>query len=114
MTFTLNIRTADDRAAAALAEARRATRIDRATFVIGALQAGLITPADAEIAAVGEWPPGFDAFLAGLDPVARIAAKAAWCDAFTISRNHPLIAQIGAALSLTDAHLDALFGIAGA
>jgi len=104
--------TETDGAAAILADRRARARLDRAEFLLAALGAGLISEDEAEAAATGNWPIGFDAFLAGMSSAERIAAKASWTDSREIRRDSPLLAQIAGAVGLDDAGLDAMFGIA--
>lgn len=93
-----------------LADWRATASLTRGAFVLACVEAGVLTEADGEAAALGEWPAGFNAFLAALPVADRISAKAAWADASRVRRVHPLIAQLAAAAQLTEAQVDALFG----
>ncbi|MFP4239519.1 MAG: hypothetical protein ACLFRZ_09455 [Rhodosalinus sp.] len=97
--------------AALLAERRELRRLTRAEFIVAAMAAGVVSEADAEAAATGAWPAGFDAFLTGLPVADRIAAKAGWVDGGTVRRSHPIIAQIAETMDLSDEALDQMFGI---
>jgi hypothetical protein len=92
-------------------EAKRASAfMSRSRFIIAALDAGILSEVDAE-QAVNGWPFGWDAFFDGQPARDRIAAKAEWASITTVRRDAPLIAQLAAFKGLTDAQIDALFGI---
>jgi len=93
-----------------LAKARAKASMPRAAFILAALDAGILTETDAE-QAVNGWPVGWDAFFEGQPARDRIAAKAEWASTTVVRRNAPLIAQLAAFKGLTDAQVDALFGI---
>jgi len=88
----------------------RASR-SKEKFILAALDAGVLTEADAEEATNG-WPSGWDDFFTGQPARARIEAKARWASATTIARNAPLIEALAAFKGLTPEQVDALFGIA--
>jgi hypothetical protein len=50
-----------------------------------------------------------EAQLAGIPGVQGKLARAEWRESNTVERNRPLVAQLGAALGLSSAQLDALF-----
>lgn len=51
-----------------------------------------------------------DAALAGIeDPQGREIAKIEWEDAMQFERSHPLLQQVGTALGLVDAQIDAMW-----
>jgi len=94
-----------------LAAERAATSLPKAEFCTNLMGASILPPADAIEASRGKWPVTFDAVIADL-PVAEAAAyQITWAGATTISRVHPLIALLAAHAGLTDAQVDALFGI---
>jgi hypothetical protein len=84
--------------------------LPRSTFILAALDAGILTEADAE-QAVNGWPAGWDAFFEGQPARARIEAKARWAETAVVRRDAPLIAQLAAFKGLTDQQVDGLFGI---
>jgi len=85
----------------------------RAEFLQACVSVGIIDPDVAEEAASGAWPGAFDAFLTGLPVAQRIEAKATWVDGQRVRRNSPILALIADEQGVTDAQLDALFGIGG-
>lgn len=95
-----------------LQEKRDRASLSRKDFLLAAVSAGWITEADAEIAATGTWPSAFDAFLSGLTSAQRIEAKAAWADGRAVRRSSPVLSLIAGHLSVSDAALDAAFGVA--
>jgi len=93
-----------------LAQWRSQASLPRSKFILAALDAGVLTEADAE-QAVNGWPSGWDAFFDGLPARDRIAAKAEWASITRVRRSAPLVAQLAAFKGLTDEQVDALFGI---
>jgi len=94
-------------------EKRKQAVLSRETFLIGCVSASIITEAEAEEAADGSWPSSFNAFLAGMTATQRIEAKALWASRANVRRDSPLLALVAANKGVTDAELDALFGIVG-
>ena len=94
-----------------LAEKRETANITRAEFLNAAEAAGIITEAVAEEAADGSWPSSFDAVVSVLPASERVNAKATWADGGNVRRNNTTLSLLQSALNLTDAQLDALFGI---
>jgi len=93
-----------------LAHARTRASLPKDDFILAALDAGVLTEADAEEATNG-WPTGWDAFFEEQPTRDRIEAKARWASATTIARNAPLIEALAAFKGLTPEQVDALFGI---
>jgi hypothetical protein len=93
-------------------DARSTMSLSRSQFAIRAMEAGLITPEEAEEWAAGNALPAvllgaIETFPAGQARArARIEAKAA----VEIRRTHPLVVGMAAAMGLTDAQVDALYG----
>lgn len=94
-----------------LTEKRAAATITRAQFLTGCVAASIITADVAEAAATGEWPTAFDTFINGLTRDQRIEAKATWADAREVRRTAPILALIAEDQRVSEAQLDALFGI---
>lgn len=94
-----------------LEQARAAAFLSRDQFLLAAVAAGIVTEEVAEEAASGAWPAGFNTFLSDLTASQRITAKATWADGVRVARNNPILALIAADQGITDAQLDALFGI---
>jgi hypothetical protein len=89
---------------------REAAWMDRAGFVNGAADLGLLTDEEAIAAAQGAWPTSFNVALPS-DPSEARRAKVLWASTATISRNADLIAAIIASpIPITEAQVDALFG----
>ena len=97
-----------------LAEQRAATFLPKSDFCTNLMGAGILPPADAAEASRGKWPVTFDAVISSLPEAEAAAYQITWAGATTISRMHPLIALLAAHAGLTDAQVDALFGIGGA
>jgi hypothetical protein len=96
--------------AEALAAWRSTATVSRAEFVIACVGAGILTEADGEKAATGEWPDAFNGFLTGMDFAGRVRARAEWKDNATIRRLAPTLLALQAVAKLTDDQVDALFG----
>lgn len=94
---------------------RDTATLSRRQFCLACLQAGLLTPDDAVIAATGGWPASFDAALAGLSTIEVAAAKVEWAAVSVIRRSAPLLSVVQASTegAVTDETLDAMFGWQG-
>ena len=91
---------------------RAAAATSRAKFCLALMDAGILTEGEAEIAARGEWPASFAdalAFLPANIPAAR--AKVVWAGVGEVRRTDPVLLAVQAYKGLTDAQVDALFGI---
>ena len=95
---------------AILLRKRTNASMPRSRFILAALDAGILSEVDAE-QAVNGWPTGWDSFFDGQPARDRIAAKAEWASITTVRRDAPLIEQLRIFKNLTDAQIDALFGI---
>lgn len=95
-------------AAQVLADRRANAELTRAQFCLALYRAQILTAADAISAAKGGWPSAFSGALSG---VAGEEAEIVWGAVSTVSRTHPLLATMQAFATLTDAQVDALFGI---
>jgi hypothetical protein len=93
-----------------LPEWRSKATLSRREFCIAAYRAGLLSEADAVLAAKGEWPASFDAALVGLPTNVVTEAKIEWASVSEIRRSAPLLATVQATAGVTDEQLDALFG----
>jgi hypothetical protein len=100
----------DPSEAEVLAAWRSTATVSRAEFVIACVGAGILTEADGEKAATGEWPDAFNGFLTGMDFAGRVRARAEWKDNATIRRLAPTLLALQAVAKLTDEQVDALFG----
>lgn len=109
VTFAPKAPTAEERAAE-LAEWRSTAVLSRAQFCTRAFRAGLLPKDDAIAAAKGEWPPSFDAALAGLPENVKIEAQIEWAAVNEIRRNADTLVFVQVAEQIDDAQIDALFG----
>lgn len=114
MTFTLTIRTAEDIAAAALAEARADAALDRFEFAQRAALAGYVSfPEAAAWAAGNAVPPPLQALIDGMPEAHRGPVILDVLARPTIRRTGDLMPALAAAFQTDEAGLDALFGIGG-
>lgn len=91
---------------------RRNVSLSRRDFCVALVQANILNAQDAVAAARGEWPAPMDAFLSFLDAAQAVDVQIEWAAAATVERMHPFVLALGSWLSLSDAQMDALFGIA--
>lgn len=98
--------------AAELQDARSGASLTKTEFLLRAASAGLLTQADAKLAAHGDVPASFAAVIAAMPQADRDRAEIIWPAATRIERLDPLIGAVAAGMSITDAQLDALFGLA--
>ena len=94
-----------------IADKREETSITRGAFCLGLVGAKILPAAEAIDAAKGGWPATFAKALSDLSDTEKVGAQIEWATAKSIRRNHPLIAMLAAAARLSDAQVDALFGI---
>jgi hypothetical protein len=103
--------------AEALTEARSNAVLSRAQFLQAVYKAGILTKSKAIAAAAGEVPAFFitalDALVTngGLLQADADDAEILWAGLTQVERNHPFVPIAQGSLSLTDAQVDALFGI---
>lgn len=89
----------------------RATAVTtRTKFCIAAKRAGVLTAAEAILAAQGGWPASFDAALSSL-PVNIDAdeAQIVWAATTEVRRNDPVLVAVASAKVLTPDQIDGLF-----
>ena len=96
---------------AELEAARASANMTRSDFLLAAIRAGIILPSDAGPAARGEIPPSLEPVFDGLPPEVQIEAVVRWSASTMIERMNPVLAALAGAMTITDAQLDALFGI---
>lgn len=89
---------------------REDVQLSKASFCLGLLAMGILTPEGAEDAALGKWPAEFEAPLLTLDADQRAQFRIAFAGAAHIRRNHPALALVQSMTSVTDEDLDELFG----
>jgi len=100
------------------AVARSRAVLSRAQFIQAVYAAGILTKAQAIDAAAGGIPAFFITALDGLVAAQAMTqaeadqAEILWAGLTQVERNHPLIPIAQGALGLSDAQVDALFGIA--
>ena len=90
---------------------RASTYLDKSDLLIRLAQFGILTPAEAEGAALGNIPTSMAAMLAGLPADAQMAARIKWAADIQIGRTHPVIAAAAYALDLSDPLVDQIFGM---
>ena len=100
----------DEARVALLAEAH-AVAIPRAAFCNAIADLGVVSDAEAIAGARGEWPASLGSFLDFLTPAQARDVQIDWAACVTVQRLHPFVLTLGSWLGLTDADLDALFGI---
>ena len=114
MTFSLEIKTATqieaDALADALADARNVS-LTRREFCLRLAQYGILPSVDAIEAAKGDWPASMSSFLEYLDDAQSADAQIEWAATGSIDRMHTFVLTMGSWLSLSDAQIDDLFGI---
>ena len=93
-----------------LTEWRTTAKLYRRDFCIALKRAAILSASEAIAAAKGDWPATFASALSGLPQDAQDEAQIEWAAVQEIRRNHPMIALLGTAASMTDAQVDALFG----
>lgn len=89
---------------------RESAQLSKTVFCLGLMAAGVLTPEEAEDAALGKWPTSFEAPLVGLSADERALFRVSFAGATHIRRNHPALALVQGVTSVTDAQLDAMFG----
>lgn len=108
------MKTAEQRAAQSLDARRAQASLSRLDFALAAWGAGLITEAERDEWLAGGKLPGI--VVAALDQIdddkQRSIARARVVATQEVERNTPLIRLMQAALDLTDAQIDTMFGIA--
>lgn len=99
-----------------LAQWREVRVVSRADFLTAAKRAGILTQAEAVLAAKGDMPAAFQAIIDGAVTAEQLTQQEAedalilWAGLSEVRRNHPLIALFAAGMGYTDAQIDALFG----
>lgn len=96
---------------AALAARRAATSLPRREFLRRAWKQGVITEAEAIIAAEGGLPASLQPLIDALPADQRTDARIDWAAATIVERTNPLITAFAAMLGRTPAQIDALFGV---
>jgi hypothetical protein len=97
----------------AIEDIRLGTFITRRAFCLELAVAGILPAAEAIDAAKGNWPATFASSLAGLPDAEKVAAQIEWATAQNVQRTHPLLSMLAAAVNLSAAQVDTLFGING-
>ena len=108
-TFAPKVPTVEEQVAE-LAEWRSKATLSRRQFCIAAYRAGLLSEADAVLAAKGEWPASFDAALVGLPANVVTEAKIEWASVSEIRRSAPLLETVRQSAGVTEDVLDTMFG----
>lgn len=107
------MQSAADIASEQIAIAREGASLSKTDFAIALMGAGLITSAEANAwLSSGTLPSAASTALASIPTAQRTEAELRFRGANEIDRTNPLISILAAGASLTDAQVDALFGIA--
>jgi len=100
-----------------LAAKRAGVALSRSQFIQAVYAAGIMNKGQAIAASAGQVPAFFLTALEGLVAAQAMSqaeadnAEILWAGLTQVERNHPLIPIAQGALGLTDAQVDALFGI---
>lgn len=104
----------DERTAADWSEALQAARdtasLSRAAFILACVPV-ILNPAEARIAAAGDFPEPFAAILATMPAEQQLEAEIRWRAATVIDRTNPLIVNMAAAANIDEWTLDEVFGV---
>jgi hypothetical protein len=73
--------------------------LPREVFCVALMSQGILTEQEASSAALGAWPPTFDAFLEGKDLIDRLRLKNQWGAAQMIPRDGPIVTDLLAYLA---------------
>lgn len=76
-----------------------AQHLPREVFCVALMSQGILTEQEASSAALGAWPPTFDAFLEGKDLIDRLRLKNQWGAAQMITRDGPIVTDLLAYLA---------------
>ena len=106
MHITLSPSRRDDRLT--LSKKGDTLTINGEAFDLSAIPDGATLPRDAVAC---EWPASLDSFLDYLTPAQARDVQIDWAACATVQRLHPFVLTLGSWLGLSDADLDALFGI---
>ena len=73
--------------------------LPREVFCVALMSLGILTEQEASSAALGAWPPTFDAVLDGKDLIDRLGLKNQWAAAQMITRDGAIVADLLAFLA---------------
>jgi len=68
--------------------------LPREVFCVALMSLGILTEQEASSAALGAWPPTFDALLDGRDLLDRLGAKNQWSAAHIITRDGAIVTDL--------------------
>lgn len=105
-----DMRTAADKEAA-LMYARGAATLSKADFLIAAVRVGILSKADASLAAAGQLPTAFASVVETWPEETQFEVGIKWAALTRVDRMHAFINALAAALGITDEQLDTVFGI---
>lgn len=89
---------------------RMVASLTKAQFIEACMSVNILTPDEAIIAA-RMIPPSFEPIIAALPPLEQTIARIQWPTVTIIDRLNPLILAIAAGAGISEATLDALFGL---
>lgn len=90
------------------AKARSKASLDRAAFCKRVRDLRILSAADAEIAAKGDWPSSFDPFIASLSATEQSDARIDWAVRDWIDYSNPLLAKVALFVGKSPANATAL------
>ncbi len=94
---------------------RETAKMSKSSFCIALAQAGVLSDADAILAAKGDWPAPFASAISGLTADKQLEVQVEWAAAQEIHRNHWALDILAAAATppISGEQLDAMFGYIG-
>lgn len=95
---------------------RLTAELEKGPFCIRLMELGVLPPAEAALAARGEWPATFAAYMASLAPADAARAEIEWATVSRVRYDHPMLKALALMNTGDDqvqatALLDAIFGI---
>lgn len=89
---------------------RMSADISKPKFCFGVHALGLLSDAELEAMAKGDWPKSFDHVVAGMSDEQKLKARVAWAATSEIPRLDPVLSMFVSAGVVTDDQLDTMFG----
>lgn len=99
-------------AAKKLADRRAVAFLTKLELLTATVTSGILTPAEALVAAKGEWPGPLLDFLEMLTEEQALQVQLEWAALVQVDRMHVFILTLASWMSLPDATVDAMFKVA--